>query len=89
MILYYKIIIGYVFFILISPLIPFSSLSLPRPKFVEHITQAVIPLDEQEEGMILLAKSAFKYIPFEKESDWLEVKLSRKQSKPHLIIPIP
>lgn len=48
-----------------------------RPKFVQHITTTVLTEFEQQNGMKLLKGSALKFIPFEKEEFWLEVKPSR------------
>ncbi len=49
-----------------------------RSKRLEHLTQAILSPEEQEYGLTLLAHSLLKYIPYERESDWLEVKPSRK-----------
>jgi len=48
-----------------------------RPKFVQHITTTVLTEFEQQNGMKLLKGSALKFIPFEKEEFWLEVKPSQ------------
>lgn len=47
-----------------------------RPKLVQHIEVEVIAQDEKELGMILLGGSSLRYIPFDKEPLWLEVKES-------------